>query len=341
MRWLHPGPRPLLVRRWTAEIPGNAAHNAAFDPDEDVLYVGDGWGGVADASLRLHRLRLGDGHETASRRLRHQQARCIAFHDRSRLLVATDSRLFKLDRSSLEVLREWDRDLPRFSNRLLARGALLLMANWAAPSVHVFDLDRGRRRRRLVGPQIRMAETSGGILVGSGVQGWLAFLDPLTMKMARRFQTPRFTELAGSRKTGMAWLVVGRRPLLPTGGVEESYPTSELVVLHGSQRAGSVKLSGPCQALTVSDDMEQVWCLISERLDIERRPRRLEIVEARTGRHVATFDAPGDEQLCAVSPPRGLVLTALRHPRQPDGSWASTFYCHEVSNPYAGGGSSP
>jgi hypothetical protein len=330
MRWLPPVSKPPLIRRWSAQIPGQHAHCVTLDPDDEAAYVGDGWY-VAYSSLSLHRLHLADGHKLASRRLRHQQARCVAFPDADRLLVATDSRLFELNRSSLEILRDWSRRVPRNSDHLLASAELLLMANWLAPSLHVFDLDGGQLQRRLVaGPQVRVAETSDGIVVGSGVRGWLGYFDPRTGRVTRRSEVRPFTSLASSRQADSIWLVVGRRPLLPNRGIEERAPTNELVLLEGGKHAGSVKLFGPCVDLTVSDDLDQVWCLTAERLDFERRPQRLEIVGARSGRHIASFEAPVGEQFRVVSPPRRLALTTMRHETGSDAVYVSTLSCYDV-----------
>lgn len=56
---------------WRAKVPGAMGHVIATDAPTDTVLISDGWG-IAYAALRLHRISLSTGNETASVRTRHQ-----------------------------------------------------------------------------------------------------------------------------------------------------------------------------------------------------------------------------------------------------------------------------
>jgi hypothetical protein len=125
--------------RWTTTIPGVTDIRVAVDPDDESVYVSDGWG-IAYASLRLRRLSLANGKELASVRLG-DAVRCVAFSEhQSELVAATARMLFVLDRASLEVKERWRRRVPTVSDSLIRKGNLVLMANWLRPTLGLFNL---------------------------------------------------------------------------------------------------------------------------------------------------------------------------------------------------------
>src|SRR5947208_11145345 len=146
--------------RWTTRIPGVTDIRVAVDPDDESVYVSDGWG-IAYASLRLRRLSLANGKELASVRLG-DAVRCVAFSEhQSELVAATARMLFVLDRASLEVKERWRRRVPTVSDSLIRKGNLVLMANWLRPTLALFDLGAGTARRIRVGEGMTLHELPG------------------------------------------------------------------------------------------------------------------------------------------------------------------------------------
>ena len=131
--------------RWSATLPGDARHLLAIDPAGAHLYAGDGWG-VTYASLSLRLIDMNDGRELRRMRTKYQQPRSITYRGPD-LLVATDSRLFQLSRSDLQVRRTWERGVPRFADALELESDKLLMTNWLRPTAGIFDLMSGRSAR--------------------------------------------------------------------------------------------------------------------------------------------------------------------------------------------------
>jgi hypothetical protein len=187
---------------WTAEVQGHLSHRINIDPSGDHLYVSDGWG-VSYASLSLHSLRLTDGTEAAKVRTRHQQARTAVFRSET-LIVAADTRIFELQRGSLNVVREWDKRIPRFADSLALEGDRLLMLNWLNPTGSIFDLGTGRVRRLDLGPGLDILAAGPPVLVFSKQTGTFWEVD-LAKGAAGATMSTKSTSRAAVIAGGLLW----------------------------------------------------------------------------------------------------------------------------------------
>src|SRR5262245_24711206 len=119
--------------RWTTRLRGHTAHGLAIEPAVDSVYTGDGWG-VTYPSMRIRRLDLATGAETASFRA-FNSLRCSTILDNGSLLAVSDTKLFELDPLTLEERGRWDRRMPRYGNSVTVVGRVAVVADWVNPRV--------------------------------------------------------------------------------------------------------------------------------------------------------------------------------------------------------------
>ena len=309
--------------RWRTAIPGFEAHTFTYDGDYDALHIGDGWG-VAYASLRLRTLDMRSGHERASVRLGNQ-CRTVAWRDRdSPLLAATDTKLFLLDRTTLAEQKRWDRRVPRYTDQILWRDDVALLANWHAPSVAFFDLETGRARRLKLGGEhtlFPLAE-SHEVLVASRTARVLWRVPWGGGKPTRVAELPEYADVAfDGRRT--LWLSLGRRDRPPTSGL------AALEIDRPSVPARTSSLEFEFWQLACTDGA--LWVLEIEPPGTQPgllRPRaaKIHVLATPTLERLGAIAAPAGHTIRTMLPEAG---AALASPIPPDPDRPSPIACVE------------
>jgi hypothetical protein len=298
-----------LEELWRASVPGASAHQVLPDAIDRAVVVADG-SGVAYAARRLRRLSLDTGRELASVRTRHQSVGALALVA-GRLWVATDRRLFALDRRSLDVLAQWDKGLVQYTHTIVPLGDRLVLANWLTPTVGLFDPATGATRRLRVGVQPVVLAGSGRVRLIAGFDGGVATLRPDGRLTDRRPTPPvrAATSLAG----GTAWAVLAG----PPKGGEGEPPvwhrpgTPTVVSLDGEQY--TVQLPAPCEALYPDAVPARLWCALGAR---SGRADQLALLDTGQHRVVASYALPAGCHLRQISAGTGLAFAVLPDPSQ-------------------------
>ncbi|HET7419468.1 MAG TPA: hypothetical protein VFL27_03735 [Candidatus Dormibacteraeota bacterium] len=286
-----------LHELWRTEIPGDADHAFLADQATSSVYVGDGWS-VPFSALRLHRLDLTTGRQIVAIRTRHQQVKSLLI-SRGNLYAATDSRLFELDPTTLEVRRQWDRGLVAYATQLVADGDWLVMANWLRPSVGIFDPEAGRTHRVNVGKQPIILFHDGRAKTISGFDGGLATLDSGRARLIDRTHTPPIAHAAAGADI---WAVAAG----PPRGGERHQPVrtraGSNVLLRLTGEPTETRLAGDVSYIACDDQRQVVWCRSAE------LGGELWAAAQHTGKVVGPYTAPRGFLIQHVSPAAGIAL---------------------------------
>ena len=291
-----------LVEVWRSTVPGTRAHAVATDSASDCLLIADGWG-VSFAALRLHRLSLSTGAETTSIRTRHQAVGALGIAD-ERVFVATSKRLLQLGLEDLSIVAEWDRGLIANTQKMVLAAARVVMANWRAPTIGVFDPSTGVTKRVRVGSQPLLIPTPEGVLVAAGFDGVLSTLDTSTGRLAEtRPSIPMTSALAMGLDV---WCV----PAVPASGgdgdpsVWVKHGSDRLVRIVGAPATGL--LSGRARRLFADVARHVLWCITGDSAD------HLDEVDSDTGQIIATFSSAAQSWFCHVDPRAGMAFALAR-----------------------------
>jgi hypothetical protein len=221
--------RPLRGRQlWTTRVPGFTAHFVRIHQPSGSLFMSDGWG-VTFSSLSFRRRDLADGAELG--RIRTGTAvRCLAIGPGGAdLIAATDNKLFRLSMDRLQERQRWDRRIPRYSDSIVLRGKLAVVANWIRPRASIIDLETGAvRRRDTFAMTLLIDGPKDPLLVGGSKDGGLASIDPRTGGVTRLLDaSPAIDAAVDAIGSGM-WATTGIRAIATTGLVGPGVPTHEL-----------------------------------------------------------------------------------------------------------------
>lgn len=294
----------MLDEAWRATVPGDGHHAIGSDAATGSVVVGDGWG-VAYAALRLHRLDLATGRETASVRTRHQGVGGVAFADGD-VLAATDKRLLRLRAADLSVVQEWDEGVVRDVAHVVPWGGRVVMAGWLRPTVGVLDPATGTVKRVKAGDQPVLV-AGDELYALAGLHGGLSTLDVAAGKLSRRADTPPVTAAAWC--DGL-WAVEGGR--LDGGQGDPAAwwraATATVRCLDGEAR---VKLGDECRALFPDRARRLLWCVTAE------DGARLECIDTAAGAAVGCFAASDGGSFRHVDPEAGLAFAVRRTSVEP------------------------
>lgn len=152
---------------WEINLAGGADRMFVSDPFESALYVGDG-SYVNFASMGLKKLDLDTGREIAKVRLGNQ-VRALAFpEEAAELFAATEKKLYRLNRQTLEILDRWSGVLPSACHALSWHEGQLIGFNWN--SVGVFIPKTSRSLKKRVAPlDVQVSQSKVLIWTGSGL----------------------------------------------------------------------------------------------------------------------------------------------------------------------------
>lgn len=308
---------------WTREVHGVGGQNPLFDPGGRALYVSDGWGNRPVPALRLRRLDLGTGVETA-RWPCGTGVRCLASLDGGDLLVATDHRLARLDSATLAEQARWN-GAARHALTVAVAGGVAVAGNPARPTISLLDLATGRVMRKRHGPVVAILSRRSGdpVLVG-GSRGGLASIAPATGAIRELKPTaPAMSAALDDAEQGV-WLIPGSRIDItrrPGGAtVRPGDPVTRVAREPlGDGQAESVEI--PLAVRTVAVGAGSVWFTPAP---VAGTRQYVVIREPSGGWRVWL---PPDRQVVdAVAPALALAVTSVRV----EGTERRAFTCHRI-----------
>ena len=121
-----------------------------FNPDH--FYVADGWGSKY-ASMRLHKLSFTTGKEVANVLIRNS-VRCMYFSaDGQHIFALTDNKIFQLSRETLEVVKKYEKGVPKFSDYVASNDQdTLILMNFNGITVTAYNyVEESVRKKRIKG----------------------------------------------------------------------------------------------------------------------------------------------------------------------------------------------
>lgn len=217
----HPQPATIL---WRTTVPGVAAHRLWLDDQAERVLVADGWG-VSFGALRVRALAMATGAELASVALGNQ-ARAFAGDGEGGVLVATDTKLFRLEAGTLRVLEKWTSRIPRYIDRLLPLGGHVHAVNARSAQLSAIALADGAVRRRTLAEELQLHATPDGKILAVAAEGslWLAELG-LAQPPKRIARTPPICQSAMDAQ-GRLWLSLGPGRIVDGNRVSWAAPTA-------------------------------------------------------------------------------------------------------------------
>lgn len=296
---------------WRTVIPGLRAHRLWIDLDSDRVLISDGWG-VAFSALRLRALSLRDGQELASVRLGNAP-RALVLETQERWLAATDTTLFRLERTSLKVTTKWTTRVPRYSDDLVVGGGHIHTANHASPGLHCIDLETGTAKRRLLDGDVRVHAVGERLIAICGDGGIWSAEFGLPTGSKRNAQAPPVCATATDRNGGL-WLSLGQGLLREPNRVSRAEPTPWLGFVGASAFNDllSIDLGTPFWDFAVSADA-RVVCIIGAAPDGGKNS----VVSFRTSDYGCEhwLKAPVGFEIQRVSPDKklGFATKPLKH----------------------------
>ncbi|WP_221236221.1 hypothetical protein [Xanthomonas sp. 3307] len=201
-----------------------AAHRLWVDDQAGHVLVADGWG-VSFGALRVRALAMATGAEVASVALGNQ-ARAFARDGEGSVLVATDTKLFRLDAGTLRVVEKWTSRIPRYTDRLLPLGGHVHAANARSAQLSAIALPDGSVRRRALADELQLHATPDAKLLAVAAEGSLWLAEPgLPQPPKRNAQTPPTCQSAMDGQ-GRLWLSLGPGRIVEGNRVFWAAPTA-------------------------------------------------------------------------------------------------------------------
>jgi hypothetical protein len=186
----------VITTLWQVELQNShlGSHRPIYDSLHHSIYVSDGWG-ANYAEIRLRRLSLTDGRETKSVLLRSTPG-CLYFHsDKKTLMVALGKRIAEIDRTNLRVLNYWTDDVPQYSQyiNMIESKRMLLLMNWAKPTLSLYDLKNSARQKKKIGSCKGIFKINeNDFLICSGKEGGIWLYSADNKHTHKILDTPQF-----------------------------------------------------------------------------------------------------------------------------------------------------
>ncbi|WP_317956104.1 YncE family protein [Paenibacillus chitinolyticus] len=298
--------------RWRTVIPGNMGHRLWLDTEKNRVLVSDGWG-VAFSALRLRALDLNDGRELASARLGNVVRALVLDADGS-WLAATDTKLFRLDRSDLRLITKWTSRIPKYSDNLVAGAGFVHAVNNASAGLYAINLATGAVKRRLLDEdvQIHAADDTGLIAVCGNGSLWRADFG-LAAALRRSAQLPAICDSAVDRH-GRLWLSLGQGRRRESNRVSWAEPTAKLGLfdLSAGNNLVEVELGLPFWQIAVSSNGEKVSVsgVVSREIDGQIYWSKTDVACYRTSNYecMSWVRVPEGFEVQSVWPERNLAF---------------------------------
>lgn len=300
-------------RLWTAET-GTCLYGGmrpVFDPITNSILVSDGWG-TTYTSIRVRRVDLATGKEAASVRLGNS-GRCACFLDDNTVLVATDSKLFALDRFTLKEKERWTSRVPRYTDFILPFGRSVVIMNWRGPSMNHFHLDQPKCMRRQAGSCEGLFSRGTAALVCSGKEGMVWSYSPSTGKLKELLSTPQFLRATYSADTDALAVALGN-PFTVTADTFQGFTKSRVLRIYPlaqPQDWFEMQTVGAFSWMEFSADGRQLFLAFGSEI-------RVYFVEERRLVQGGVCRLPNKYETECVIPERGIAIAA--HHYHPDPS---------------------
>jgi hypothetical protein len=288
------------VERWSATLRGHSAHGVHLAAQAGAVYTGDGWGSTYP-SMRIRRLDLRTGAETASFRA-FNSLRCSTLIREGRSLIAIlDDKILELDAQTLEERRRWDKRVPRYGQTVAFAHDVIVLANWLDPTVGLIDYASGRVRRRDAPPMPQIiAGVAHPLLVGGAADGGTYELRLPEATVDRVVGTPPILHATLSPDGSELWALAGIRAKVSDSGSDWGKPTSDLRMYHLPDGAESIFRLPAAASWTA--------CGVSRLLVAGQRS--VLAVPLPVGSDVIrAWKAPSDQEWVDMDADSGLVLT--------------------------------
>jgi hypothetical protein len=272
------------------------------DAASESVLASDGWG-VSYPALRFRRYDLRTGKEAAAVRLGNQ-ARCWCRIDGGDLIAATDTKLFRLDGSTLVETKRWDQRIPRFLDTIVETEGFIVGVNWKEPSLSIIDITRGSVRRRPVGDYaVVFAAEPAPLVLGRG-DGRLMRVDATTGKLSQVSALPQVLSAALGESGDGLWAIVGRPAVESANSIAPGPPTTDLrfFALDGT---GEERFDLPLGMRQVGYGNGRLWMTTGPVQ--QESPLLLQWVIGATT--VESFEAPPGHVIVSVDCVSGVVLT--------------------------------
>ncbi len=183
-----------------------------IDPfDRKHFYIGDGWGSTFP-SMKLRKLNIETGLEINSVRIRNS-IRAIHFEANSeKLFVASDNRVFMLNRSTLEIIKNFRKGILKYSDFISSNDEnKLLIMNYRGKFLMIFDYSIGKGIKKKIGESCAgiFQETNGTFLIFDSFKGTILRYNILQNSSELLYETSPFSR-ALLHENGMVYLKHGR-----------------------------------------------------------------------------------------------------------------------------------
>lgn len=167
-----------------------------LDPfDASTLYIADGFGS-SYTSMRLRRLDLTTGNQTANILLRNA-VRCMHFSaDGQYIFAVTDNKIYRLCRHSLQILEKYEKGVPKYSDFIASNERdTLILSNRLGGSVVAFNYVQGSINRKKLkdrGCRLLRHEHDERYLITTPVRGSVQRYDVAKGKIETLFEVGTF-----------------------------------------------------------------------------------------------------------------------------------------------------
>ena len=306
--------------RWRIEIPGSLAHHFWIDHDEERLLVSDGWG-IAYASLRLRAFSLDSGREVTSARFGNL-IRALARSPSGNCFAMTDTKLFRLDRSTLVQIEKWDSRIPRYTNELLVGETFAYACN-SGPTLHIVHIPTMAIKRRKLDTEMQIHPwDEQRFVIASGIgRIWIGDFDKDTIPR-QIASTSRFCDTAMDEK-GKLWLSFGKRSERSGSAVNAARPTPYLgcLDLHNPSEPNEIDLGHPFWQVFVSQNGQTISIIATSTEITEDGPRWRQTdaisFQTQSFRCTSWLRVPDGFEVQLISPEKGIGLATqpLDRPR--------------------------
>jgi len=172
-----------------------------FNPDH--FYVADGWGSMY-ASMRLHKLSFSTGKEVANVLIRNS-VRCMYFStDGQYIFAITDNKIFQLSRETLEVVKKYEKGIPKFSDYVASNDQdTLLLMNQAGVTLTAYNYPQGTAKKKRIkgeGCALIAPQRAYTYLIASDRSGLIQGYDMGKDKIEVLFKTDTFHSVCQDNK---------------------------------------------------------------------------------------------------------------------------------------------
>lgn len=201
----------MLITLWKKELVSShqGVHAPVYEPQNNSIYVTDGWG-ASCAALRLRRLSLVDGQETASVLIR-DSAWCLYLSDEfNSIFVPMGRRIMEIDRKNLKVINQWKTNVPHYRSDINMVGRTLFLMSWFRPTLSLYNLDTTKCGKKKFGPCSGIFKiNSKEVIICSGKEGCVWRYSITSGEKSCILSTPQFQRTRFNERQSTLTITLG------------------------------------------------------------------------------------------------------------------------------------